>query len=203
MSAPDPRAVHAYWFGDTSDWAETVARNSARWFQHGAKLDDEIRERFGEAVDRARDGALEHWQDRPETILALVLLLDQFPRHVFRGSAEAFASDDQALATCRHGIDRGLDERLASVEQSFFYLPLQHAEDREVQALSVRMMQLRTEQAPDALQAYMRNSLGYAESHRQIVERFGRYPHRNQALSRQSTPQEQAYLDGGGRRFGQ
>lgn len=203
MSTADAGAIHAYWFGDTSDWVEVAKRNNARWFRNGSDLDGEIRERFGDAVAQARAGALAHWLQKPETLLALVLLLDQFPRHIFRGTANAFASDEQALAACRQGIDRGLDRCMSHVERGFFYLPLQHAEDLVAQRLSVELLGQCACEAPESLVDVMSETLRYGEVHRDIVERFGRFPHRNQILGRKSTAQEQAYLDGGGQRFGQ
>jgi uncharacterized protein (DUF924 family) len=158
-----------------------------QWFAVGGpELDERVRARFGALVAAARRGALDHWASSPRGRLALILVLDQFPRHVFRGTADAFASDLKAQALTREGIDAGMDEALTLAERQFFYLPLMHAEDREVQALSVeRFTALR-----DAAQA----TLGFALDHRDVVERFGRFPHRNAVLGRASSAEEQAYL---------
>jgi uncharacterized protein (DUF924 family) len=203
MSLPGRDEVHRYWFGDVTDWAECVARNYTRWFERGRELDDEVRTRFGELVAAATRGELSAWSEDARGALALVLCLDQFPRHIFRGEARAFASDAQALAVCTAGIERGMDRRLCAVEQSFFYLPLQHAEDPEAQERSVALMRLRAEQCEPPVQPFMRKAAGYAEAHRDIVARFGRFPHRNEALGRSSTALEIAFLEGGAARFGQ
>ena len=152
----------------------------------GPELDARVRERFGTLVAAARRGELDGWAASPRGRLALILVLDQFPRHVFRGKAEAFASDGQAQALTRDGIETGMDEALTLVERQFFYLPLMHAEDREVQAESVERY--------TALRNEMDGVLGFAVEHRDLVERFGRFPHRNTVLGRESTEAETDYL---------
>lgn len=158
-----------------------------QWFTDGGPaLDELVRARFGALVEQARSGALAHWAQSPRGRLALILVLDQFPRHVFRGRPEAYASDVAAQALAREGIRSGMDEALGLSERQFFYLPLMHAEDREVQTQSVeRYTALR-----DAAQAI----LAFAIDHRDTVARFGRFPHRNETLGRASTPEEQAFV---------
>jgi uncharacterized protein (DUF924 family) len=172
------RPVIDFWFRELTP---------KQWFTDGGpELDERVRARFGALVAAARRGALDHWATSPRGRLALILVLDQFPRHLFRGTADAFASDARAQALTREGIDAGMDEELTLAERQFFYLPLMHAEDREVQALSVeRFTALR-----DAAQA----ALGFAVDHRDVVARFGRFPHRNAALGRASSAEEQAFL---------
>jgi len=158
-----------------------------QWFTDGGPdLDGRVRKQFGALVEAARRGALDHWAAAPRGLLALIILLDQFPRHVFRNLPAAYASDVRAQALARQGIDAGMDEELTFAERQFFYLPLMHAEDRELQALSVeRFTALR-----DAAQAV----LGFALGHRDTVTRFGRFPHRNKVLGRASSPEEEAFL---------
>ncbi len=172
------RPVIDFWF------RELTPRD---WFMDGGPvLDERVRTRFGALVDAARRGDLDHWAATARGRLALIILLDQFPRHVFRNTRDAYASDSKALALTREGIEAGMDEELALAERQFFYLPLMHAEDREVQALSVeRFTALR-----DAAEAV----LGFALDHRDTVARFGRFPHRNKVLSRASSPEEEAFL---------
>ncbi len=203
MSEIAPEAVLDYWFGPGDDWAAIAEANKSRWFLDGRALDDEIRSRFADAVLAARRGDLDHWADAPRSAMALVLLLDQFPRHIYRGTAEAFASDEQALAVCRAGIERGLDTALSAVERTFFYLPLQHAEDLLAQLKSVEMLARCAATCAENLCDYVLNSLEYAQEHLEIVKRFGRFPHRNDVLGRASSEEEQDYLASGANRFGQ
>lgn len=172
------RPVIDFWFRELTP---------KQWFADGGpELDARVRARFGALVEAARRGAFDHWATAPRGRLALILVLDQFPRHVFRGTSDAFASDATAQALAREGIAAGMDEDLTLAERQFFYMPLMHAEDREVQALSVaRFTALR-----DAAQA----ALGFALDHRDVVERFGRFPHRNAMLGRASSTEEQAFL---------
>ena len=172
------RPVIDFWFRELTP---------RQWFTDGGPdLDDRVRARFGALVEAARRGALDHWAATPRGRLALIILLDQFPRHVFRNLPDAYASDVRAQALAREGIHAGMDEDLTLPERQFFYLPLMHAEDREVQSLSVeRFTALR-----DAAQAV----LGFALGHRDTVARFGRFPHRNKVLGRASSPDEEAFL---------
>ena len=173
------RPVIDFWFRELTP---------QQWFVAGGPaLDERVRERFGALIEQARSGALAHWAGSPRGRLALILVLDQFPRHVFRGRPEAYASDTTAQALALDGIQAGMDEALALSERQFFYLPLMHAEDGAVQARSVeRYTALR-----DAAQAI----LDFALDHRDTVTRFGRFPHRNEVLGRTSTPEEQAFLE--------
>ena len=201
LATPDD--VHRFWFGEVTDWAACARANNARWFRHGRDLDGEVRERFAGLHAAAAAGALDDWAAMPRGALALVLTLDQFPRHLHRGTPQAFASDARALAVCRAGIEAGLDDALSPVEQSFFYLPLEHAEDLAAQAQCVALMRRRAAQCPAELRFFMDEVVKFAELHREIVQKFGRFPHRNAVLGRADTPGERAWLDGGGARFGQ
>lgn len=161
-----------------------------QWFTDGGpELDALVRERFGALVEAARRGALDHWARTPRGRLALIIVLDQFPRHVFRGAPEAYSSDLEAQRLACEGIEARVDEELTVAERQFFYLPLMHAEDLELQARSVeRFTALR-----DELEAV----LGFAVGHRDVVARFGRFPHRNRILGRASSAEETAFLASG------
>jgi uncharacterized protein (DUF924 family) len=200
---PSADAVHRFWFGDTADWADCVRANHTRWFERGRDLDEAVRRRFGALLDAAANGARDHWQHTPRGALALVLVLDQFPRHIHRGTPRAFATDDRARATCLAGIEGGVDAALSAVEQSFFYLPLEHAEDLAAQHRCVSLMQRRARECSPELRTFMKNAVQFAEVHCQIVQRFGRFPHRNAVLGRRDTPEEAEWLSAGGARFGQ
>jgi uncharacterized protein (DUF924 family) len=161
-----------------------------QWFTDGGpELDALVRERFATLVEEARRGALDHWADSPRGRLALIIVLDQFPRHVFRGAPEAYSSDAKAQRLACEGIEAKVDEQLSVAERQFFYLPLMHAEDLGLQARSVQRF--------TALRDEAEAVLGFAVGHRDIVERFGRFPHRNGALGRASTAEEAAFLASG------
>jgi len=160
----------------------------ASWFNGGERFDALCRERFAEAHFAAARRECEHWMDSAQGALALLILLDQIPRNIFRGSGHAFATDPLALHYARRMVDAGLDQAIDAELRAFAYLPFEHSEDLADQHRSVALF--------DALgnAGYAR----YARAHLEVIERFGRFPHRNRALGRDSTPEEQAWLDAGG-----
>lgn len=160
----------------------------AKWFAKDAAFDDELRARFLDEHFAAARREREHLLDTPDGALALILLLDQVPRNVFRDSAHAFAADPLALAYALRAIDAGFDTQVDPALRVFVYLPLEHSEDLADQDRCVALC----EAMGDA------NYLKYAEAHRDVIRRFGRFPHRNRALARESTPEEQAWLEAGG-----
>jgi uncharacterized protein (DUF924 family) len=203
----EARAVRDFWFGRLPLSAEALERRVCFWFGGaGAALsrrDELIRTRFGALLERAAGGALASWADGPRRRLALIVLLDQFPRHIYRGTARAFAYDAQALSLSLSGMQSAADAALDPVERIFFYMPMQHAENRDVQDESVAAFRrLRTE-APLALHATFEACLRSAENHRSIIERFGRFPHRNRLLGRADAGGEPEWLRAGGESFGQ
>lgn len=195
-------ALLAFWFGDAED-AEQVAARRKFWFSPSAEQDRELRERFAALHERAQRGELDHWVGEPRQTLALVLLLDQLTRNLYRGSARAFANDARALAICLDGTARGMEVALGVVERTFWYLPLQHSEKLEDQRHSVRRFRALLEDSPAPFRAFAKNSYDFAVLHCEIIERFGRFPHRNELLGRPSTGMEREYLASGGHRFGQ
>lgn len=199
---PDAAAVLEFWFGDTSD-PDNVKRRGRFWFGATGVQDRLVRDRFGGLHGRARNGDLDHWVSGSRSALALILLLDQFTRNLYRGTPSAFANDARALAISRDGLARGLDGALGVVERAFWYMPFQHCEDREVQHESVRLYQALLDDSPAHLMPFSRNTYEFAVLHCEIVERFGRFPHRNELLGRLSTSEEKSYLEDGGHRFGQ
>jgi len=178
LSLPSAADVLAYW--------RTLGPK--RWFARKAAVDDEIRGKFHDLYIAALAGSLVRWEDDASGALAHVIVLDQFPRNMFRGSAAAFAADPLARAAAGRAIDRGFDRQAAKVERPFFYLPFMHSEEL---ADLERCCDL-CRAAGDT------GTLKYAENHGDIIRRFGRFPHRNAALGRVTTPEEQAFLDGGG-----
>lgn len=203
----DERIEHlrSFWFEPAPQTKDDLERLFDRWFDADERTDAMIAEQFGDLAESAARGELEHWRDDPRGLLALILLLDQVPRNLHRGTAEAFAQDPKALALTLEGIESGMDQALPVLERAFFYMPLQHAESRDMQALSVRMFgALRDDPSvTEEIAGALDEMLHYAELHRDIVERFGRFPHRNRVLGRPDTEAERAYFREGGPRFGQ
>lgn len=195
-------AVLDYWFGElTDDWLAEGRQDL--WFRSTPEQDREIADRFGETIRAVSEGLYREWMTAPASGLAAVVTLDQFPRNVFRGTAEAFAHDAKALEVALHMIENKFDWRLLPVQRLFLYLPLEHSERMDMQALSVGHFARLAREAPPAREEQAFEHLKYAIAHRDIIARFGRFPHRNDALGRESTPAEKAYLDGGGETFGQ
>ena len=183
------QAVLDFWFG--SDDAERDV-----WFRKDPAFDAEIAQRFGPLVESALRDGLRDWQDEPASALARIVLLDQFTRNIFRDSARAFAGDTLALAAARVMVAAQHDLALPPVRRSFVYLPFEHAEDLAAQDEAMRLFTRLGIDAP-ALAGYV----DYAQRHRAIIERFGRFPHRNAALGRVSTAEETAFLQRPGSRF--
>ena len=178
----DSAEVLGFWFGAPP----LVTR--AEWFRKDPAFDETIRARFGARVDDAIDGRLPAPQGAEDT-LARLILLDQFPRNLFRGQARAFAGDAQALALALGLIDSGAERALHPLQRWFVYLPLEHAEDLPLQDRCVALIAALAAEAPG-----FDGALDYAERHRDVIRRFGRFPHRNAALGRESSAEELAYL---------
>ena len=197
--------LRSFWFEPAPRTKDDLERRFDRWFNANKETDAEIAARFAALAERAAAGELDHWRDDPRGRLALILLLDQIPRNLHRGSAAAFAQDSKALELTIEGIESGMDQSLPVLERAFFYMPLQHAEQRDAQQLSVRMFDAlrNSPDAPEEYRATLDEMLHYAKLHRDIVERFGRFPHRNRALGRADTEAEQVFLRDGGPTFGQ
>ena len=173
-----PQAVLAFWRDAGPD----------KWFKKSDAFDQDIRRRFLETYEAAAAGTLGAWEATPDGVLALVIVLDQFPRNMFRGAARAFKADPLARAVADRALARGFDRAMAQADRQFFYLPFEHSEMLADQELCVRLCHSLTD----------RGSLPYARDHERIIRRFGRFPHRNAALGRATTAEEQAFLDGGG-----
>lgn len=186
----DAARLLGFWFADGPDTFRPA------WFIKDDAFDAACRDGFGHLVGPARDGALDGWATTPDGALALVLLLDQFPRNLFRGSAKAFASDAHGRAIARRAVlERGFDLALTPTQRAFLYLPFEHGEAMADQDLSVALFEgLRDHPA----QAKPGGTIDYAWRHRQVIQRFGRFPHRNAALGRESTAAELAWLAAGG-----
>ena len=192
-----------YWFGDSVRDPSRAPGRMAFWFGADTERDAEMRERWGELVTAASEGKLDFWTRTPRCRLAVLILLDQLRRNIYRGTAEAFRRDGRARYLMRDGVSRMMDLKLTPIERLFFYMPLQHAESLDDQELAVdRFLQLEREVA-SAHREIFAGFRKYAQKHRDIIARFGRFPHRNAILGRRDTPEEAAWLASGGVRFGQ
>jgi len=201
MHAP-AQAVLEFWLGDALELGWPSQDSGPLWFGGGAALDRDIESRFGHLVRDACAGGLVSWEGRPLDRLALVILLDQFSRNVFRGQAQAFAGDTRAQALVMDALAHCWDRQLPLAGRAFLYMPLEHAEVLALQQECVRRFAtLVAEAAPQCLDA-LQGHLKYAQMHHDIIARFGRFPHRNAVLGRTSTAQEQEFLLDGPR-FGQ
>ena len=209
MSERRAQDVLQYWFGATPTAPDQIGARLRLWFGGDEPTeirdlrDESIAERFGTLIQRAAAGELDAWTGSPHRLLALILLLDQFPRNVYRGTAQAFEQDARALELVRHGLQRGADATLQPIQRVFFYLPLEHAESADMQDESVAAFRRLLREAPDEQQALFQRCLQAAQEHQGIVARFGRFPHRNAALGRSSTETELAFLQDEGTGFGQ
>lgn len=192
----------ALWFGDEADDVLRATRQAPLWWGKSSETDALLASRFGEQAEAAAKGCLAHWADAPSGRLALILLLDQLPRNIHRNTPAAFAQDPLARDLCLKGLSIGANKSLSPLERVFFYLPLEHAESREQQARSVALFEaLAAEQADTPAQATFAGFADFARRHQVIIERFGRFPHRNDILGRTSTPEEAAFLQQPGSGF--
>jgi uncharacterized protein (DUF924 family) len=180
------RTLLDFWFGAPGSAERDRPRDI--WFKTDPVFDKTLRQRFLGDYERAAAGTCRAWLDEPDSALALVLLLDQLPRNLFRGSPRAFASDPLAREAARHAIGRGFDRGMAPIRRWFVYLPFQHSELLADQELSVAL----TETLPD--DGDKAEALDYARRHHRVIARFGRFPHRNRVLGRASTAEEEAFL---------
>jgi uncharacterized protein (DUF924 family) len=193
-----PEDVLSFWFGPPGS---PPLANAERWFARDDAFDAEIAERFGALHARAEAGGLEAWRETPTGALALVIVLDQFSRNLHRGSPRAFANDAAARDVAKEMRARRMDRALAPMERAFLYLPYEHAENLALQDESVALFAELAAEAPPELAESLRETLDFARRHRDVIARFGRFPHRNQALRRTSTPAEEEFLKEPGSSF--
>lgn len=196
-------AIIEFWFQEQTLSAPQIDSRMEIWFGEDPVFDQEIERSFGSDVDLASAGKLDHWAHKPRGLLALILLLDQFRRNIHRGTVEAYASDKAALKLCVEGAMEKRDQELSPIERVFFYMPLQHSESRKVQNKAVRIFERLAEAVVPTHTETFATIAQFAELHRDIIELFGRFPHRNKVLDRQNTQQEDEYLAGDSPDFGQ
>lgn len=192
-----------YWFGALDGPDDVDRSKNELWWKGGPKTDAEVKERFGALVEDAVAGRLDSWCETARGSLAVVILLDQFTRNVYRGTAQAYAGDHDAVRICRDAIAREHDRDLRLIERSFLYMPMMHAEDRDTAERSLARFEALAEEIAACSREDHPNFLSSAKTHAGIVTRFGRYPHRNELFGRESTPEELEFLGSGGPTFGQ
>lgn len=197
------RRILDFWFGDLKDGRVPPREISRMWWAKDLTVDEYIRKNFEADLINAGEGKLREWEKTPGGTLALIILLDQFSRNIYRDKPEAFSRDSQALGIAARGIQKGFDKALHPVMRIFFYMPFEHSEDIEIQNRSLGLYRgLEKEfRSPPELAEMLSSSRDYAEKHYAIVERFGRYPHRNLILGRESTPEEEEFLKQPGSSF--
>lgn len=187
-----PQDVLEFWFDPASE---------ARWYVRDSAFDTQIRERFGDALDAAVRGNLDDWAGSPQGWLALLIVLDQFSRNIHRDDARAWGADCKAQALAVAGIASGDDARLSPLQRVFAYMPLEHAEDLSLQRRCVGLFEQLVSHVPASERERFEDFLDYARRHHDVIERFGRFPHRNADLGRNSTPTERDYLASPGSGF--
>ena len=186
--------VLKFWFGELPDNKIFPMYKADKWFRVDESFDEEIRKSFSKYVELDSSGMLDDWKENPRSRLALIILLDQFTRNIYRDTPQAFAQDAKALSLCLDGIKQGLDARLFIVERWFFYMPLMHSENIEIQQLSLQYFSALAKEAPKEIEFVISDAYDYAIKHYEVIKQFGRFPHRNDILNRPSNPEEIAFL---------
>ena len=193
----DYRKILDFWFNELNSFKEKIKL----WFGGAKETDERIRMLFEKDVIAASKGKLDDWEKEPESCLALVILLDQFSLNIYRNKARSFEINSLALPISLRAIDKKFDKYVKPIQRVFFYLPLEHAEDLKIQNQSVSLFQKLYNEAAVSEKDAMKTFLDYAVMHREVIERFNRFPDRNDILGRTPTPEEKEYMDQGGPPF--
>ena len=196
-----PAVVLEFWFGNAGDDTAIAQAQQKLWWSKNETVDADIRRRFGDLVESAAIGRFDQWAQDARGRLALILLFDQFPRNMYRDTPRAFAYDNLARELALAGITAGTDRTLRAIERVFFYLPLEHSESADLQERCVALFTALAAGVPEADRKTFRGYVDYAVRHRDVIHRFGRFPHRNHILGRASTPEETAFLKQPGSSF--
>jgi len=182
-----------FWFGKPHE--EDYGKSRKVWFIKNPDFDEEVRSRFLSDYARAAAGELDDWKNSPLSCLALIILLDQFSRNMFRGQPQAFATDPQALAAAKHAVEKGFDRELLPIQRWFIYMPFEHSENLDDQHQCVELFS-KLKDYPECA-----SGVDYAHRHLNVIQRFGRFPHRNKILNRETTPEEMEFLKQPGSSF--
>ncbi len=183
-----------YWFGHVEETIQPSEHRTEIWFGGKKEIDDQISEKFVVDLHKATATQYSEWEKEPRGTLALIILLDQLSRHIYRDTPRAFAQDQKALDLCLYGIQHEFDHALSLIERVFFYIPLMHSENIEMQATAIRAYQILVNLAFPETRSIYENFLNYAVKHYEVIKQFGRFPHRNEILGRSSTNEELDYL---------
>lgn len=189
------QAILDFWFDELDSQGMCPQAQNRLWFQSRPETDEEIEQRFGADVKQALAGELNHWADEKDGLIALVVLLDQFTRNIYRGTPAAFSGDRQALALAEAAVASGADCVLATIHRVFLYIPYEHAEDPLVQEQGIRCFDHLLENCHPDAQERVFGFRDYSVAHREVIARFGRFPHRNAILGRDSTVEELTHLE--------
>lgn len=196
----NPESIHAFWFGESKDDDEVARQNKHLWWAKDGQVDLTIAKRFSSST-QAAVGQLDAWSTTAQGHLSLILLLDQFPRNMYRGLPKSFSFDAYALAWSLRGLVDGVDQQLRPIERVFFYLPLEHAESLRHQEHAVRLFEKLVADVPPQQKETFQGFLQFAQRHRDVIARFGRFPHRNEILERACSDAERAFLKTPGSSF--
>lgn len=196
-----PDEVLEFWLGTIRDDGSVAEDVPPRWWKKDPDFDAEIEDRFGPAIRAAEAGELDAWTESPRGLLAVIVLLDQFTRNTRRGRADMYAADDRAQALVRKALARGDESSLRGYERYFLYMPLMHSESLADQNQCVELFRTLAEDGEPGVQESARSGVDYAIKHRDIVARFGRFPHRNEILGRESSDEEREFLTQPGSSF--
>ncbi len=194
MDKLPPQDVLDFWFGEPG--SEGYGKHRQAWFAKEPAFDQAVQARFAKLYQSAVKGRLDAWRENAPSALALTIVLDQFPHHLFRDTARAFEADAKALALAESAVGKGFDQQVLPVQRVFFYLPFEHSEDMAKQDRAVALFARLASENPG-----FRDYLDYAHQHREVIARFGRFPHRNELLGRASTSAEREFLKQPGSRF--
>jgi len=195
--------ILAFWFKEQELSAPQIDRRMDIWFGENPDFDDEVEAKFSDDVAGASTGKLDHWAEDPRGRLALIILIDQFRRNIYRNTEKAFSRDRLALKLCVEGAMEKKDKSLTPIQKVFFYMPLQHTESRKVQTKSAELYSRLAESVSPTYRETFLTVAQFAELHKDIIDQFGRFPHRNALLGRENTPEEDKYLAGDSPDFGQ
>ncbi len=193
--------ILSYWFGEPEDTVSYSQGRSKIWFGGDAETDRDIRQRYLPLLEKFTKGELDHWKQHPKSALALIILLDQFTRNIYRDQAKAYDFDPQSLQLAKDCVDRGIDKQMLCIERVFVYLPYEHSENIEDQKESLKLFEGILQDAPEDLKQSAESYLLFAKKHYDVVAEFGRFPHRNSLLGRESTNEEIKFLEAKGRGF--
>ncbi|MFT3742537.1 MAG: DUF924 family protein [Gammaproteobacteria bacterium] len=194
-------AILQYWLGSVEKTALPSTHRTWVWFSGDPQVDKEIKTQFYEDYLKAVQGDYASWEQGPRSTLALIILFDQFSRHIYRNMPQAFDQDRKALDLCLRGVEQQFDHMLSLMERVFFYFPLMHSENAEMQSLSLRAYEMLLTLSFQETRPIFEKFLDYAIRHHEIISRFGRFPYRNEVLGRTSTPAEEEFLKNAGSLF--